>query len=218
MTKTASTHITFLIDRSGSMASQRQGVIDGFRDYVKEQQATEGDMTLLAIQFDSNDDHEIVVNGAIGSIAAEALADLYVPRGGTPLYDATAKAISATEKAIKKSKPDHVVVVVFTDGYENSSREFNLASLTQLVDKKESEGWTFVYLGKKGTHDVYAQASSYGTQVANTSNYASVGAGFRSVSHSTSSLRSGLNTNAVAGQTIGGFFTDEEGNAAKEAE
>lgn len=214
----ATTHVTFLIDRSGSMARQHHGVVDGFAEYVREQQEMEGEMTFLAVMFDGVDSHEVVANGPIGTVSPEALADVYQARGMTPLYDATARAIAATDRIVAKSKPDFTVVVVFTDGAENASREHNLASLSALVKEREAAGWTFVYLGETGTHDVYAQADSYGTQPLNTSGYQDAAAAYGSVSASTTALRGMTNATAVAGQSVQAFFTDAEGNQVKLAE
>lgn len=232
------THITFLIDRSGSMDSQYEGVKKGFHKFVEDQRAVPGECRMTVIQFDSTDPCEILVdNQSLDAIGSGAL-DKFVPRDMTPLYDATAKAIRVTEQALANqkpvsvpaditdplarmlaaSKPDHVVFVVFTDGLENHSQEYDFSTLTDLVKRKEKEGWTFVYLG--ANHDAYAQGQVVTSSVGNKQTYAGSSAGamsaYNSVSSGITRMRSGLK--GAGGQSVQDFFVDEMGKDDKEAE
>jgi hypothetical protein len=97
----------------------------------------------------------------------------YIPDGWTALYDAigsTVRALEAKEKAGKLPPVDKVMTVIMTDGYENSSREWTLAAIRQLIAQKEKEGnWTFVFLG--ATPDAWSVGMGMGVQAGNAVRY-----------------------------------------------
>lgn len=68
----------------------------------------------------------------------------YVPRAYTNLYDAIGTTIRRIES---KAEGKKVLFVVQTDGQENSSKEWNLAKIKELIMDKETAGWTFSYIG-----------------------------------------------------------------------
>src|ERR1700692_92901 len=85
----------------------------------------------------------------------------YVPRGNTPLYDAIGECIRRTDP-----KGRAAIVLVITDGEENASSEFTRESVKTLLKEKESEGWTFAFLG--ADIDSYAVGGSVGVSPSNT--------------------------------------------------
>jgi hypothetical protein len=40
-----------------------------------------------------------------------------------------------------------VTVALFTDGFENSSREFSLGETKRLIERLKGQGWSFNYYG-----------------------------------------------------------------------
>jgi hypothetical protein len=78
----------------------------------------------------------------------------YRPRSLTPLYDAMGYSIQNLKKKIK----DHsmVITTVFTDGMENSSKEYDSSTLKKIIQELENENWSFSYIG--ADHDVVEQA------------------------------------------------------------
>jgi len=44
-----------------------------------------------------------------------------------------------------------VLCVIFTDGYENSSTEMTSKKLREMIDQRERDGWTFIYMGPTRT-------------------------------------------------------------------
>ena len=75
----------------------------------------------------------------------------FVPRANTPLLDAIGKGIGDCESCLNRldepNRPERVIMVIVTDGQENSSGEFSLATVQGLVkEKSEKERWQFVYL------------------------------------------------------------------------
>jgi hypothetical protein len=75
---------------------------------------------------------------------------VYSPNGMTALYDAIGKSVTKIQDIAKKEiEKDEatVVVVIITDGHENSSTEFRYEQIQSMIKELEkSENWTFSYL------------------------------------------------------------------------
>ena len=72
-------------------------------------------------------------------------ANDYQPTDNTPLYDAMGNAITNLQRYINED--DNVLVIVITDGYENSSEEWNHQRVFQLVEDLKKKNWLFTYIG-----------------------------------------------------------------------
>jgi len=69
-------------------------------------------------------------------------------------------------------RPGEVIVVILTDGEENQSREFSLATVKQMITaQQESFAWRFVFLG--ADQDAFAAAGGMGIARGTTLSYAS---------------------------------------------
>merc|ERR1712083_368802 len=68
-----------------------------------------------------------------------------------------------------------IVVVTFTDGAENASREHSKSAIFSRIDGKKKDGWTFVFLG--ANQDSYAEGGRLGYSVGNTQNFKFDGVG-----------------------------------------
>jgi len=163
-------HTYVLIDRSGSMESIASDVIGGFNALVAEQQANGPDAKITVIQFDSQDPAAVMVAGIPVLEMTKLDRSVYQPRGGTPLLDATGMLIGRirVEQEARKAtglETEDVVFVTITDGQENQSREYNLASINQLVEQCKAEGWTFVYVSADPAayHDAAAMGYDHGS-------------------------------------------------------
>jgi Mg-chelatase subunit ChlD len=145
------THLTVILDRSGSMESIRDDTIGGFNTFLKQQQAEPGTATLTLVQFDSQDPYE-VIHGfeAIGKVP-QLTHETFVPRGSTPLLDALGQGINDLGQTIAQTtedvRPSKVIFVVVTDGQENASREFSRDQIQRMIkEKTEMNNWQFVFL------------------------------------------------------------------------
>ena len=87
-------HIYFVLDRSGSMESMTNDVVGGFNGFLTEQQSDGSDALMTLIQFDSNDPHEVLSDAVPIAEVRPLTRQSFVPRGGTPLYDAMGHAIT----------------------------------------------------------------------------------------------------------------------------
>jgi hypothetical protein len=103
------------------------------------------------VQFDTQDPYEVIHRFKPIEEVPELTRKTYVPRAATPLLDALGRGINDLEKSLAELKEDErpakVVVVVVTDGQENSSREFRKNQIEKMVtEKAEKNSWQFVFL------------------------------------------------------------------------
>jgi uncharacterized protein YegL len=173
-------HFFVLLDRSGSMESMRADVIGGFNNLLAEQQADGDDARMTVVQFDSQDPQEVLVDAARLSRVRPLTEATFVPRGGTPLLDATGRLIAgATAREQKRrrqgKRPEVVTVITITDGEENQSHEHTRPQIAALVQAREAAGWSFVFLG--AGIDAYAEAGGIGISAASTQAWAPTPAG-----------------------------------------
>lgn len=158
-------HIFMLLDRSGSMEAMRTDVIGGYNRFIAEQQADGPDARITLVQFDSQDPQEILIDAKGIRRARPLTMHSFVPRGGTPLLDATGRLIArasvrAHERKVLAKRPEDITFVTITDGEENQSREYSRDVIAKLVADKQAEGWSFVFLG--AGLDAYAEAHAMG--------------------------------------------------------
>jgi hypothetical protein len=165
--KTDYTHITVILDRSGSMESIREDIIGGFNSFVRDQQKQPGTATLTLVQFDTQDPYEIVHRFKPIEAIPTLTKETFVPRASTPLLDALGRGINDLSKTIadmgKEERPSKVVIVIITDGQENSSQEFSKDQIVKMIKERSNmEDWQFLFLSA----DLAAigDAMSYGIQ------------------------------------------------------
>jgi hypothetical protein len=161
------THVTMILDRTGSMESIRHDTIGGFNTFLRGQKATPGTATLTLVQFDSRDPYEVIHNFVPIALAADLTPETYVPRASTPLLDTMGRGILDLERSLTLLPPDqrpgHVVFVVITDGQENASREFTREQVQKMIhEKQEADGWDFVFLS--ADLSAIAEAGDIGVQ------------------------------------------------------
>jgi len=201
-TSTTPLHIYFLIDRSGSMEVIRSDVIGGFNSFLHEQQETPGECQMTLVLFDSQDPSEVLADARSIAEIPKLDAATFVPRSGTPLYDAlghlVAEATIRAERRKGSGEPDEsILFVIFTDGEENSSVEYDRDKIFKLIEKREAAGWTFAYLG--ANQDAYSQGGRMGLSRGNTQNFVGDACGteaaMRSASRSASARRAALARN-----------------------
>ncbi|MCC7097826.1 MAG: VWA domain-containing protein [Thermomonas sp.] len=147
---TERSHITLILDRTGSMQDIREDVVGGFNAFLAQQQAAPDPATFTLVQFDSQDPYEVLHSMVPISSAPPLTLERYVPRASTPLYDAMGRGILDLEAQLaalpESGRPTKVIFVVVTDGQENASREFDRSRVTVLIDAKKGLGWDFVFL------------------------------------------------------------------------
>jgi hypothetical protein len=147
------------------MEAIRDDVIGGFNSFLAEQQADGDDARVTLAQFDSQDPAELLVDARRIKAVRPLSQATFIPRGATPLLDATGLLIARADERIAERKvagkqPETVIFVTITDGEENASREFTRDDIRKLVAAREQQGWTFVFLS--AGLDGYADAGGMG--------------------------------------------------------
>jgi Mg-chelatase subunit ChlD len=175
--------IKLVVDRSGSMQTRLADFQGGLDSFFAERAKVTGSVQYVSLdQFDTI--HEIVYD--FTKIEAAPKYRL-VPRGGTALQDAIMAAISEVE-AVPESRDSSIdkIVVILTDGLENSSVEHpgqaGATAVKQMITKKQELGWTFIYLGANQNSFEVAQTYGFRTEATMDFAMASSGAAMAAVS------------------------------------
>jgi len=144
------TEIIFVIDKSGSMESKKEDVIGGFNSFIEEQRKEPGEAKVTVTLFDTV--YEIIHNGVDLKDIPALSPGTYTPGGMTALLDAVGKTIYEVGARLagteEEERPERVLMVVMTDGMENSSKEYLHSQVKEMI--KIQEGvykWQFVFLG-----------------------------------------------------------------------
>lgn len=138
-----------IVDESGSMSCIRKQAFSGMNETLStvrqmQKKFTDTDQRVTLVTFDS--EH---MKWHYDNTPADKTQDLnwkdYSPCAATPLYDAMGNAISKVNAQV--GSDDNVLVTVITDGWENSSREWALTMIKQLIEKLKQQHWTFTLIG-----------------------------------------------------------------------
>lgn len=167
------THISVLLDRSGSMEAVKDETISGFNHFLKEQKAVGANAWFTLVQFDS-ESTDVVHEAKPVRDVPNLNGDTYQPRGSTPLLDALGQTIDSTGRSLaaipETNRPDKVVFVVITDGQENASHKFTKSRVKEMINHQmEKYDWQFIYLG--ANQDAFAEAGAVGIAMANSANF-----------------------------------------------
>lgn len=168
----ATTEIVFILDRSGSMAGLESDTIGGFNALIEKQKRQGSAARISLILFDDQTD---VVLDRVPIMQVGALSeDEYYVRGCTALLDAVGKSvthISGLHQSMKKeNRPEKTLFIITTDGMENSSQEYSLSQVKNLIEKqKERYHWEFLFLG--ANIDAVKTADSMGIRANRSANF-----------------------------------------------
>lgn len=184
-------HIVFILDRSGSMASQANDAIGGFNTFIRSQKELAGECTLSLILFDNK--YEQMYDFTPINMVAELSHKTFIPRGGTALLDAVGRAINDTGAKLaamaETKRPGRVLVAVLTDGEENESREFSAQRIKDMIEHQQTKyAWQITFLSSD--IKAYEQALSYGFATGNSRSTSSIGAAMTGYTLSTNRSRS----------------------------
>lgn len=169
MTNKILTELVFLIDKSGSMSGLEKDTIGSFNSLIKKMRKS---TNTLVSTFFFNDKLELIYDRVpIGEI--QDLSDSkYFVNGSTALLDAIGKTIHHIRHIHKYSRkedcPQHTIVCIITDGYENSSTIYTYDEITSLIQHQETNhNWEFLFYGAD-IIDVGFAAGSIGISCENT--------------------------------------------------
>lgn len=142
----ADSHIFIILDGSGSMHGVKNEVVNGTNKLIEEQQgeaaANSEDIRFTLTSFDTRV-NPVYIGEEISLVNPVTVKDTYLG-GGTALLDAIGKTLSEAEK----DPAPRNLVVIYTDGHENASREYDKDQIRDMIQRLEDTSrWQFMYLG-----------------------------------------------------------------------
>jgi len=147
MTDPSLTHLYFLLDRSGSMASIKAETEAGFDAFIAEQRTAAGRCQVTLAQFD-NEFEQVYAALPVAQVPPLHL----VPRGTTALLDSIGRLVTTAGERLaalpEHERPGTVIVGIMTDGHENASHEWSFGAIRALIEQQTKVySWEFLYMG-----------------------------------------------------------------------
>ena len=184
-----------IIDNSGSMGSMIDTAINGFNEFLIEQQKVEGKALVTTVLF--NNKYEKLYDSLDINECYQLNKENYITGGMTALYDAIGKTIQHELDILgnlpKEERPEKYLCVILTDGYENSSKEFDRSKVKSLIDEmKEGFNWEFIFLAANEDASLTAETMgiSKGNSYSFTNNADGLRDAYKGVSYAAMSYRS----------------------------
>jgi hypothetical protein len=154
------------------MATLANDTIGGYNSFLDEQIKNEIEANISVLFFDTG--HSWWQSDVPLKKAKKLDKDSYVPAGGTALNDAIARAAHVLEF----KNPKKAVVVIVTDGEENSSKETQPAAVKEMLAKMQAKDYRIIYLA--ANQDAFKTAANYGINLSGVANIRNDGIGTRS--------------------------------------
>lgn len=131
------------LDASGSMTGTPwNNAIDSLNEYISGLQLEKIEGNVTVVGFNSLTLKTLVENQSIAYF--EKLSTEVMKTGGmTPLYDAAGHVM---DLAVNQGS-ERTVIVILTDGAENSSREYTQAKIKTRVEQMQDKAWEVIFLG-----------------------------------------------------------------------
>ena len=195
------TNVAFILDKSGSMDVIKDSTISGFNEYIKTLKKDKKSSYLFTLTMFDTEISTPILEKKITDI--DDLNDkTYNPSGMTALYDAVVTTVKKIE-----NKKDKMLVVIMTDGEENSSREYTQENLKSMVKKLEAKkNWSFVFLG--ANQDSWLNAQKFGFNKGNVVNFVASNQGVKNAMRNVG--MSTMSFSASACNTTQDFFQGKE--------
>lgn len=144
-------YIAIVLDRSGSMDPIREETISHFNEQVEAiKDQFKGMTNKISLITFNHEIKEVFFNKGIRSLK-KLTKDDYRPDGMTAMLDAVGETINRLQKECKDLETDEnasALMVIISDGRENSSKEFDRSQIAEMIQKcQDTDKWTFSYIG-----------------------------------------------------------------------
>ena len=172
--------ITLVLDESGSMEPLENDTIGGVNKFLSDQRKQPGKCVCSIMKF-NHEDHPVFTGRPIQE-APDLTTGTYSPNGNTALLDALGRAITEAGDRFRAmaetERPGKVIVVVITDGEENSSRRYTKSQVKEMIERQTNTyKWEFVFLG--ANIDAFAEAGGLGIGAGHALHYQATPRGLR---------------------------------------
>ncbi len=151
--------LVLVIDKSGSMHGLEDDTIGGFNSLLDKQKKLPVKTDVTTVMF--NEKSEVVHDREDIDKVPALSSKNYMPGGRTALLDSVGTTIDkvSSYKHID-DKDNKVIFAIITDGKENASVEYHKSNVKSLIEKKQKDGWEFIFLG--ANIDAVSEAGSLG--------------------------------------------------------
>lgn len=174
--------VVFILDMSGSMGSLATDTIGGFNAMIEDQKKDPGETYVTTVLF--NHHYDVIHNHILVEEVPQMTKNEYFPFGATALLDAVGYTIDNVGERLadtpEDERPEKVIFVITTDGYENSSSDYTKTKVKEMIEHQQSKySWVFMFLG--ANMDAVNEASSLGISASYSKTYTASSAGTNSV-------------------------------------
>ncbi len=144
--KATSMDLVLILDKSGSMYGLEKDTIGGFNSMLDKQREADLPVKVTAVMF--NNQVSTIYDRTDLNEVKNITENEYTPQGTTSLLDAVGNTLSKM-KALPdiSAKGNKVLVVITTDGMENSSKEWTYDKVKKLISELQEKNFEFVFLG-----------------------------------------------------------------------
>lgn len=188
------TELVYIMDESGSMYNLRDDTIGGYNQMIDEQKSAPGEARVTTVLF-NHTHRRIVDNMDVREVPKIASKD-YTPNSSTAMLDAIGDTVIEIGKKLadmpEHERPGKVIVTIITDGEENSSTEYTLKQIKDMIEEQRNKySWMFVFIG--ANIDAMSVGSSIGIDRKLTKNYTASKVGtetlYKSLSNAMTNVR-----------------------------
>lgn len=200
------TYVLYVLDRSGSMMSLRQIVVDGFNEHLREikRQAKKGGDTRVGLVVFSETPQVQMWNARAEDVRILRLSE-YEPNGSTAMLDALGVTLEKARSLPGYTSPTaSFLCIILSDGYENASRTETYDTIrTKIEGLQETGRWEFAYIGSNQDLSKVQENTGINSSVM----FAATPQGMASVSGASSGALQGyFNARAAGGQSAAGTY------------
>lgn len=194
------TELVFIVDRSGSMIWIADDVIGGFNSFLEDQKKVEGQEANVTVALFDHEYSLLYDNVNINEV--EKLDNnKYQPRGMTALLDAVGRTVTSVGIRLanqpEEDRPGKVMVVIITDGHENSSKEYRADRIKEMIQEQEQVySWDFIFIA--ANMDAATVGNDYGIAAHKTMNFGATSKGVSDMSMKMSSYTTSYRCASVA--------------------
>jgi len=221
--QTKKNYIAIVRDHSASMRPIKKAAARDYNDNIaalKEASSKEGQDTIVSTikcgaynnrGYGSTLVVRDVVNSNVQVLREIAERDYDADGGSTPLFDAVGEAIEILESVPDRDSPDvSFLVMVITDGQENSSKLYDGRSLSDRMRRLQgTDRWTFAFRVPRGKA---RHLGNLGVPLGNILEWEQTDVGFEQATVTTRSAIASYYTGRSLGQTASkSFYTDLHG-------